>query len=463
MRKTRTAHEENRRTGLEILIVIIAILAVIYAAGCFYYSTHFYGSNTVFGISVRNKSVEALKARVGEKVGTYTLTIETRNGNEVLTAAEAGVSYDDRGEIDALMEEQKAYQWVLMFRSEEYDQDVAVKVDESVLTASVEALECMQARNMTAPTDAYLSYEDAVYVIVPETYGNTLEFETVYPLLLSAAYNGEESISLDDEDAYVPPEIFEDTAALVSLCETANGFVGAEITYDFSDRFWVVDGETIAGWLEFADDFSYSWDEEQIASYVYNMAYETDTFGLTHTFTTTGGSTITLKGGDYGWCINQSATVAQLIELIEAGEQVSTEPIYRYSGLCRATDDIGDSYVEVSISAQKMWVYKDGACVVSTDVVTGCVQKEYDTPTGSVWAIDGKLTNYTLTGQDYAAEVSNWLPYNGNVGIHDATWRKEFGSDIYLKNGSHGCVNTPLSAMKTVYETVTIGYPVVVY
>ena len=63
-------------------------------------------------------------------------------------------------------------------------------------------------------------------------------------------------------------------------------------------------------------------------------------------------------------------------------------------------------------------------------------------------AIDARMTNYTLKGQDYNSEVSFWLPFNGDVGIHDASWRSEFGGSIYKTRGSHGCVNTPYSAMK---------------
>ena len=110
-----------------------------------------------------------------------------------------------------------------------------------------------------------------------------------------------------------------------------------------------------------------------------------------------------------------------------------------------------------------MWLYKDGECIVSTPAVTGNVSAGHSTPSGGVWAIDARMTNYTLKGQDYNSEVSFWLPFNGDVGIHDASWRSEFGGSIYKTRGSHGCVNTPYSAMKTIYENVKIGYPVVVY
>ena len=48
-------------------------------------------------------------------------------------------------------------------------------------------------------------------------------------------------------------------------------------------------------------------------------------------------------------------------------------------------------------------------------------------------------------------------------GLHDASWRSNFGGDYYLYAGSHGCVNTPLDAIATIYNNITVGTLVVVY
>ena len=86
-----------------------------------------------------------------------------------------------------------------------------------------------------------------------------------------------------------------------------------------------------------------------------------------------------------------------------------------------------------------MWCYKDGVVVVDTPVVTGNVSKGYDTPSGSVWAIDAKKHDAVLKGEGYTQPVTYWMPFNGNVGIHDAdTWRSEYGGEIYKTSGSHG-------------------------
>ncbi len=55
------------------------------------------------------------------------------------------------------------------------------------------------------------------------------------------------------------------------------------------------------------------------------------------------------------------------------------------------------------------------------------------------------------------------MPFNGNIGMHDATWRGSFGGSIYKTNGSHGCINLPRAAAKTIYENIEKGMPVLCY
>jgi hypothetical protein len=410
-----------------------------------------------------NTSVEQLKEDIAEKVSAYQLNVVTRDGTETLSADQVDLKYDDQGEVDQLLKNQNAFLWFLFAATSEDDYSVNVAMDESKCELAIADLSCMQEANMTAPTDAHLEYEDGSFVIVPQTQGNTLDTTKTVTVIEDAIYEGLTEVSLDDAGSYVAPTVYEDDANLSKEQEEANQLLGAVITYDFGDRSEVVDSDLISQWLVFSDDFSVTLDEDLIYDYVHDLGLKYDTFGLSRTFKTHSGNTITLKGGDYGWCIHKDKTTAQLKELILAGETTETEPIYLYSGVCRDTNDIGGTYVEVSIADQTMWCYKDGECVVSTPVVTGNSSRNYDTPSGGVWAIDARISPYTLTGQDYNTEVTYWLPFNGNVGIHDATWRSEFGGSIYKTSGSHGCVNTPKAAMKIVYETMRIGYPVVVY
>jgi len=68
-----------------------------------------------------------------------------------------------------------------------------------------------------------------------------------------------------------------------------------------------------------------------------------------------------------------------------------------------------------------------------------------------------------LTGPGYAADVKYWMPFYGNIGVHDASWRRSFGGEIYKRNGTHGCVNAPVYLAKVIFEHIEEGVPIISY
>ena len=118
--------------------------------------------------------------------------------------------------------------------------------------------------------------------------------------------------------------------------------------------------------------------------------------------------------------------------------------------------------MEVDLENQKVWLYKNGKKLLETDCVFGTYNTDRQTP-GGVYSIYYKQSPAVLNGPGYSSPVDFWMPFNGGIGLHDAQWRSSFGGDIYLTNGSHGCINLPRDAAELIYNTVTIGYPVVCY
>jgi lipoprotein-anchoring transpeptidase ErfK/SrfK len=110
-----------------------------------------------------------------------------------------------------------------------------------------------------------------------------------------------------------------------------------------------------------------------------------------------------------------------------------------------------------------MWFYKNGLLITQGDVVTGTYGSDKTrTPVG-IYKIDYKEKNATLKGEDYAAPVEFWLPFNGGIGIHDASWRNAFGGELYKTGGSHGCINSPYDVAKTIFDNIEVGTPVICY
>ena len=125
----------------------------------------------------------------------------------------------------------------------------------------------------------------------------------------------------------------------------------------------------------------------------------------------------------------------------------------------------GNTYIEVDICHQHLWYYVNGELFLESDVVTG---KESDperaTPPGAykVWSRESPRKLGTYAVQGYETWVNYWMPvtYTG-IGLHDLN-RSAYGGDIYINNGSHGCINLPLDVAKKIYDEVTINTPVMI-
>ena len=120
------------------------------------------------------------------------------------------------------------------------------------------------------------------------------------------------------------------------------------------------------------------------------------------------------------------------------------------------------TYVLVSIKKQKIWFYKKGKLILKSNVVTGR-KGVTNTPKGT-YSIRGKSRSAYLVGDDYVSFVNYWMLIDSGhqIGLHDATWRSKFGGSIYKYNGSHGCINLPMSVAKKIYKKAQVGTRVIV-
>ena len=152
-----------------------------------------------------------------------------------------------------------------------------------------------------------------------------------------------------------------------------------------------------------------------------------------------------------------SETTTLAIEITSEDEDYEEESTV--SDIMEDDESNQDTYIQVSISMQTLRYYKEGKIVLESPVVTG-TEYSTPTPTGEFW-VNNKAQNIVLYGEDYASPVKYWIAFYGSgYGFHDASWRYNFGGDIYTYDGSHGCVNMPLEAVAELYDLVEIGTPV---
>lgn len=245
---------------------------------------------------------------------------------------------------------------------------------------------------------------------------------------------------------------------------------GMSVTYQLpNNQTEVLDGLTIATWVNGSQGLTVSVDAAKVADYVQGLRNKYDTPAGTQTWQSADGTAKSIKT-DYGWHIDQAKETEALIANIQSLQSVTREPVYASRAVQTEMPQWGKTFVEIDISSQHVYFYQNGNCVWDSKCVTGtATDPDRATPTG-VFALKYKQRDRVLRGRinpqtgkpSYESPVAYWMPFNGNIGLHDANWRSSFGGNIYLKSGSHGCINLPPKNAKTLYELITPGTVIVV-
>lgn len=240
-------------------------------------------------------------------------------------------------------------------------------------------------------------------------------------------------------------------------------YSGLKIVLDFGNLSRILSAADFSEWMTETIDHQLTLDKESLISYVNDLAEIYDTAGETLSFTTSSGNEIIVPSEHFGWKLDVENTASSILQSSQSRGSTTLEPVWlgRGSGF-PGHNGIGNSYVEVDLTNQKVWLYKDGQLLLETNCVTGTYQTDRQTPEG-VYSIYYRQSPAVLNGPGYSSPVEYWMAFYQGYGLHDANWRDSFGGEIYLTNGSHGCVNLPTEAARQIYEIAEIGYPVVCY
>ena len=449
--------------GLTIFVLLLIALAGGYLAVAHYFESHFYPGTSVNGKDASLSTAENVEEGIAAGCNAYILAVHDRDERVAyINASQIDYHYEADGSVAALLENQDTLLWPkYVFEEREYTVPVPAGYDEEKLIETIGKMECFKKENITEPKDAYVKDTGAGLEIVPEVIGNKPLKEQIILDIEAAIEEKKGSLTLTDAD-YIQPAVRSDDPDLVKKVELSDQYKAMTVTYEVAGTTWILEGSTMITWITIEDDLSVTVNEKLVAAYVQQLASSYNTYAKERQFKTTKGDTITIGGGDYGWIIDKDAEAKQLTEDVKAGKSIKREPCYLQRAFENGSDDVGDTYVELDYTNQHMYYYKKGQLVVDADIVSGNINVGNGSPDGVFKIIDRK-TNTTLKGEDYASDVDYFMPFAYNVGLHDASWRSNFGGSIYKGGGSHGCVNLPFKAAETLFNNVEIGTPVIAY
>lgn len=445
---------------------VLGLFLIVFVGFGFFFQSHFFFRSTINGVDGSAATADVMQQRLEQAASGYELTIvDADGGKETLEAAELGMEVNISGEnIQGLLEEQNGFLWVYhLFCPVEYQDDALVSCDRSVLKKHVERLECVKNTDVITTEDAKAVYKDGSFEIEEEVYGTEIVPDEFVDRVEEAVITLQPQLDLKEDQCYKQPKYTAKSKEVKNLVKTLNAYLDTKITYEVGSAKEVIPKDTIASWLSGDEKMQPVFDRDKMGEFVSSMRKKYDTYGQSKQLATQYGVTVTIAGGNYGWRIDKEGEINQLIADLEAGKSVKRDFVYQYQAASREGNDYGNSYVEINRTAQHLFLVIDGAVVMDTAVVTGNPNNGHETPVGA-YRITYCERNATLRGDDYATPVAYWMPFNGDIGLHDATWQKAFGGARYREGyGSHGCVNLPLSAAGTIFSYVSTGFPVLLY
>ncbi len=502
------SEEEEEESGpvgvvklVSFLLLFAVLLAGAYVYGIGYYGTHFLPNTFLDGVNVGELTAAEAKEALRNSFEDNTFELTGRNGaSESLDISEAKPSREYEG-IEQVLSGQNRIGWIVARKPvKETMLPYTGTFDEEGLERALDASRTLDPANIASPEDAYISFDETAdrYVIIPEKPGNAVDREILTKAMQAKIQEGRMQLDLEEIGCYIAPAVSSDNARLQGDLTELNTLQDLNASIDM--------GGEVTEYLNGEQLRELMTRENAVQDFVTGLKDRYDTYDKDRKrlFKTANGSYI-LMNAAYGWRLDEEATLSSLLALTDkAADTVGrsfeyeepveetkssknskssktestaaaeeTDPFHisatwKNKAVVHEEPDYGTTYAEVDLTNQTVYVIQDGVTIFDSPCVSGRMTKDRKTPPG-IFDIKLKQTNKTLVGYkpdgsvDYRSPVNYWMPFNGGVGFHDATWRGSFGGTIYVNSGSHGCINMPLAKARELYGIVYKGMPVIVY
>lgn len=448
---------------------LVGILVIIYALGCVVFSGRYFANTKINGIDAGLKKPGDIENIASKNAESYSMNIEGRKKvKDTIKGSDIDLEFVKDDSAKKIKDEQGSLAWPLAFFTDySYDGKLNIKYDKAKLEAELTKLNINDKKNIVEPKSAVPKYDESKKELVVSN--GELGSRPIKSRLVKFL---DESIMAQKTDAKYPDSVYKaqkynrDSVKVKKAVETIKPYTDVNIVYDFEYEKYPLPKQAIVSMFDLDEENQYKVElsKDKVREVVRSLSRKYSTYGDTREIqsASTGGK-LKVSGGIYGWLIDREKETDALYKIIDKKENASNrKPIYSQTAVSRQKDDMGDEFIEIDLSKQYMWYVKGGEALVATPIVSGNPYNGDATPTG-IYPLNYKTRNAVLRGPGYASPVSYWMPFNGNIGIHDSSWQAAYGGSRYLYAGSHGCINTPFSKVAQIYKLAKEGMPVVVH
>ncbi len=453
---------QNKKISKGGVILVAAVILGVILFGFIrqnYLKSHFARNTVIQGVDCSYFDIPKATEAIAEALDNEEITLICGEATYHFQGKDFGLRMSDGKELEEILASQQGFE-----SGQNYTIQISLVVEDEKVENCLAGLKELQKENMVKPQNAHIVKEDdGTLRIESEVMGNEIEFEEALAMCKENLIFGETTI--DFNLIANIPEVSSKDEKLNANVTAINHILSSVINFELTDGSVVtLDKETMKNWVCVDENGEYYIDGKKIREFVEELNERVKTTGSILMFTPSDHDPIALPVEDNRiLSIDVEKETQQILEELEKSGTYTRMPNYEQE-LDMAEFE---SYVEIDISRQKVWFYYKGECILDgVPCVTGNAGN-HDTPPG-VFYLKSKSRNAVLRGWNdngtrYASPVKVWMPFNGGIGMHDASWRTEFGGEIYKTNGSHGCVNMRLEDAEKIYEYIDKTMPIIVY
>ncbi len=473
---------KHKKTGVLIIIILVSIVGAVAALDYFNFFGNrgtFLDGTTVNGVDVSGMTAKESKETLQKAVDQYRLVVKFADGKETYSAEELGLTLHAGNKLKKLIQEQNGTVGGGSTSTEpelELTEKDLIVCEAEELKQKVDALPELTSRKEAKSENACLKYDadKAKFTIAAETVGGTIK---AADLLDAIEYKSE---MLQPELNTVTYGLYDgktvrtkNSAEMKKALSAAKAKLDVSITYTYDvERADIhaeedIDKDLVSRWLYVdKDGVTTSINGDRLQDYVEEMhqTYSVKNAG-TSQFVTSIGTYVEVNAPAADETLDTDALYKDIKRCVEhcySGKRKA--PYGTTSSGVAGTTNLGGTYVEVDLDHQHLYLYVDGKRIAEGDICSGSVANAAATPEG-LYTIKSKDHDRYLRGEGYCDWVSCFMPFNGGIGLHDATWRttEDYGGEVYLEEGSHGCINMPVALAQTIDEHVEVGTYVILY
>ena len=336
-----------------------------------------------------------------------------------------------------------------------------IAYDEDKLSSLIENTELFNSDRIN-PENAYISIdrENGAVSIIESKNGTVIDSEKLLDKLDTALINLNSTFNIADEAVYREPDIT--STDLQSEYKEIQDLTSFTITYSYNGKDYKFNQSYMLKYIEKDDTGKWIIPEVALDNFISTMTNELDTYGKSIDFVTTDGRNITVPGGNWGWKVDKVFTKNSLSELIAARTDAAGEIAWAYTAPLMGDKEFVN-YVEIDMGKQHLYLYTNNQLVGDWDIVSGMANDPGRRTPEGVFRLTYKTKNAVLRGPTWESPVKYWMPFNGGIGMHDASWQSSFGGNAYYYRGSHGCINMPLAGAKAVYDVIDKTYAIICF